>query len=255
MDAFLESYHVQRLHAATIGPFFKDGVIDRRHDRHRTSAARSGARPTLAALPSRRLADAAPRDHLYLPAVPRHGADRQPRLYEPDGADAAGRGPRAGRGFHADPRAAATEKALAHWEKSWRLLDEGVFAGEDFRAAALGQQGWRRGRSTGSRSARWKPASALPRRGRGAAVDLGGGAASRGNSLNPAGSFSGRLRPAPPVDRLDRAQAGRAADRAWTGSRAPRPRPRRACCRSRTAPACPCTAATRATSIPLPSAG
>lgn len=131
MDAFQETYHIKRLHAPTIAPFFTDvnpaGEPVGRHARilvGRDRLAEARALPP-AAWDARKHATLT---HVIFP--------NSLLIYHPDSTSHMGMFPTAPGEItfvHTmfTPEEAKTEKQIAHWDRNFAMIDGGVFSAED----------------------------------------------------------------------------------------------------------------------------
>lgn len=144
IDAFLESYHVQRLHAQTIAAFFADGV---------TVSDQIGLHQRAVVGRTDYLAGIDRDDWTQLRRAVTYTYQLFPNsvvIVSPDYINLLisypqGIGLTAVEDLMLIPEPPQTNEAEAHWRKSWELLDGGTFGAEDFRAAALCHRGLKSG--------------------------------------------------------------------------------------------------------------
>lgn len=140
IDAFLESYHVQRLHASTIGQFFADGitVADTIGIHQRAAVGRSAYLHEVDRDDWAQLRKAVTYTYQLFPA--------SVVIVSPDYLNLLIAMPQSvGRTLVEDimliPEKPNSNEAEDHWQRSWDLLDGGTFGDEDFHAAALSMRG------------------------------------------------------------------------------------------------------------------
>jgi len=150
VDAFLESYHIRVLHKDTISPFFADGVTaGERFGPHISSLVARRAAQDWVADPARKMPQS--HDQLRLLATPSQVIfPNTITIFHPDYLSLITlypAGPETLRWTHRMliPQDKATPDWAHHWEKTFRLIEQGVFQKEDIHCAVSIQKGLKTG--------------------------------------------------------------------------------------------------------------
>ncbi len=140
MDAFLESYHIQRLHMNSIAPFFADSVTasDRAGLHFRSAVARNdyASARTDDSLDDLRLLVTFSYSLLPATVVVVSPDYVNVMFIYPQNVDQT-----IVEDYMLIAQPVQSDEEREHWAESFKLLDGGVFSAEDFRAAELAQRG------------------------------------------------------------------------------------------------------------------